>query len=152
MRVTLTALMDSINMTPTNTLSTLSGLPVVSAGFPSPAADFDQGPLDMNDLLMPRPEASFLFRVKGPSMQDVHIFDGDVVVVDRSKTAVPGHIVVAELDGSFTIKFLRGAPGQYRLEAANPRFKPIAISEGMELRVFGVVTWIIHRAPVGKSA
>lgn len=120
----------------------------IPAGFPSPAQDHEEARLDLNELIVLRPEATFMLRVRGPSLQDANIFDGDIVVVDRSIDAKHGHIVIAEFGGGFTIKILWRQGGLVRLVAANPAYRPIEFTEGMELSIFGVVTWVLHRAPM----
>ena len=107
----------------------------VMAGFPSPAEQYVERPLDLNELLVARPAATYFVRAVGDSMEGVGIRSGDLLVVDR----------FACVDGEFTVKTLRKGRGGVRLEAANPAYKPIRFKEGMELRVFGVVTAIIRR-------
>lgn len=122
----------------------------VPAGFPSPAQDYEEARLDLNKLIVLRPEATYMLRVKGPSLRDANVHDGDIVVVDRSIEARHGHMVIAEVEGRFTVKVLWRRGGQIRLMAANPAYKPIELVEGMELVIFGVVTWVLHRAPPNK--
>mgnify|MGYP003477965559 FL=1 len=117
----------------------------IPAGFPSPAADYIESSIDLNELLVRDPLATFFLRVQGESMQDSGIRDGSVVVVEAGLTAVPGDIVVAELNGSFTLKRLRKVAGRYELHPDNPDFPVIRISEGSELRIFGVVTATVHQ-------
>ncbi len=114
--------------------------PVVSAGFPSPAEDH-AGRLDLNEHLMPRPEATFVLRVAGWSMHEAGIADGDEVLVDRSLAASEGSIVVAIVDGEFTLKRLRTSPP--RLEADNAEYPDIGIGED-GIGIWGVVTTVIH--------
>ncbi|MEJ7137999.1 LexA family protein [Amphibiibacter pelophylacis] len=120
----------------------------VPAGFPSPAADFDVRPIELRDLLTDHPEATFFLRVSGRSMEGAGIFDGDVVVVDRSLDAQHGDVVVAILDGELTVKRLHQRDGVLRLEAhgsEGPSFEP---QEGSEWRLWGVVVTSLrpHRA------
>lgn len=123
-------------------------LETIPAGFPSPAQDFVEARLDLNQLIVQRPEATFMLRVQGQSLRDANIHDGDIVVVDRSIEARHGHVVIAEVVGGFTVKILWRRSGQVRLMAANPAYRPIDFAEGMELVIFGVVTWVLHRAPM----
>lgn len=113
----------------------------LQCGFPSPAQDHAQKRLDLNDLLVKQPDATFFMRVRGDSMRDAGIHDGDYVIVDRSVTPVHGRIVVAVVDGEFTVKRLYKRKGLVRLDCANPTFANIELKDGQELYVWGVVTW-----------
>lgn len=117
----------------------------IAAGFPSPAEQYVESPLDLNQLLIARPAATFFLRVSGASMVDAGIFDGDILVVDRSIEAKDGMIVVACVDGEFTVKILKKDGNSITLEPANSSYPTITFKEGMELRIFGVVTSTIHR-------
>lgn len=116
----------------------------VRAGFPSPADDYVADTLDLNDYLMPRKEASFLLRAKGESMVGVGIHDGDILVIDRSITPKSGSVVIATVDGQFTVKTLEKKRGKIRLLPANPDFEPIEFKDEQELQVWGVVTNVLH--------
>lgn len=116
----------------------------VRAGFPSPADDYVADTLDLNDHLMPRKEASFLLRAKGDSMIGAGIHDGDILIIDRSITPTDGRVVIATLDGQFTVKTLEKKRGRIRLLPANPEFSPIDIKDEQELQIWGVVTNVIH--------
>ncbi|MBP5786389.1 MAG: translesion error-prone DNA polymerase V autoproteolytic subunit [Kiritimatiellae bacterium] len=118
---------------------------LVMAGFPSPAEQYVEKPLDLNELLVARPAATYFVRAAGDSMEGMGIRSGDLLVVDRSLEPWDGAVVIACVDGEFTVKTFRKGRGGVRLEAANPAYKPIRFREGMELRVFGVVTAVIHR-------
>lgn len=115
----------------------------VQAGFPSPAEDDQEAALDLHQMLVEHPEATFLLRVKGHSMQDAGIEDGDVLVVDRALEASHGRIVIAVVDGEFTVKRLYRRGNRVCLEAANPDYPVIQFRDGQELQVWGVVTRII---------
>lgn len=117
----------------------------VVAGFPSPAEQYVERPLDLNELLVARPAATYFVRAEGDSMLGAGIRSGDLLVVDRSLEPGNGSVVIACVDGEFTVKTLRKGRGGVRLEAANPAYPPIRFADGMELRVFGVVTAVIHR-------
>ena len=109
----------------------------VAAGFPSPADDFTEGSLDLNALI-DRPAATYLLRASGHSMTGAGIFDGDLLIVDRSIVPKPGHIVIAAIFGEFTVKRLvRGHGGRWRLEAENPGYPPMDLPEDSE--IWGVV-------------
>ena len=120
----------------------------VAAGFPSPAEQYAEMPLDLNELLVRNPPATYFVRASGDSMIGAGIRSGDILVVDRSLDAADGSIVIANVDGEFTVKFLRSGPDGVRLEPANPRYRAITFREGMEFRLFGVVTAMIHQYPL----
>lgn len=117
----------------------------VQAGFPSPADDFVEKSLDLNELLIEHPAATFFVRVQGTSMKDAHIHDGDVLIVDKSKEAVSGSIVVAVLNGEFTVKRIQMKGETVFLVPENKKFSPIAVTREMDFQVWGVVTYVIHK-------
>lgn len=116
----------------------------ISAGFPSPADDYLDRPLDFNDLLIAHPAATFAVRVAGTSMQELGIFSGDIAIVDRAVTATDGAVVLAILDGGFTIKRYRVRGREVWLEAANREFARIPINEDTAFEVWGVVRHTIR--------
>lgn len=115
----------------------------VTAGFPSPAQDYIENSLDLNDLCIKHPSATYFVRCDGDSMIDAGIHQDDVLVVDRALQAKHGDIVIASIDGSFTVKRLETRP-DVRLVAMNPNYPNIIPSAEQELEVFGVVTFVIH--------
>lgn len=117
----------------------------VQAGFPSPADDYAVDSLDLNAHLIRNKEATFFLRCKGHSMVGAGIHDNDLLLVDRSLTPFHGHIVIAVVDGEFTVKRLFKRGGITRLIAESPDYVPIEFSEGQELLIWGVVTNVIHR-------
>lgn len=117
----------------------------VPAGFPSPAADFQVKRQDLNELLITHPAATFFWQARGLSMQEAGIADGDILVVNRALTAKHGDIVVAEVDGDFTVKYLHRRAGQVSLRASNQTFAPIMFKEGQMMTICGVVTATIKR-------
>lgn len=117
----------------------------VVAGFPSPAEQYQEQSLDLNELLVKRPAASFFVRVQGDSMTGAGIHDGDLLVVDRSLRPASGDIIIACVDGDFTVKTYRRDKDGIRLEPANPAFPVITLKPGQELDYFGKVTACIHR-------
>jgi len=117
----------------------------VVAGFPSPAEQYSENPLDLNDYMVRNAPATFYVRVSGESMSGAGIFDGDILVVDKSISAMDGDIVIASVDGEFTVKQLRKRGGLVTLEPSNPKFKPIVFTHEMELVVWGVVTGMVRR-------
>ena len=134
--------------------STRTELPVatsgVSAGFPSPADDHLDPPLDLNRELVRNPGATFFARVAGDSMQDDGIADGDLLVVDKSLEAYDGCVAVCFLDGEFTLKRLRMGQGKIVLVPANKRYKPIEIGQESDFTVWGVVTYAIKKVGSGR--
>lgn len=117
----------------------------VAAGFPSPAEDHIEATLSLDELCIRHPAATYLLRAAGDSMQGAGIFNGDVLVVDRSIEPRPGMIVVATVRGDFTCKRLEAESGQPVLRAENPRYPDIRIAAGEELEVFGVVVAAVRR-------
>ncbi len=117
----------------------------ISAGFPSPAADYVEGTLDLNDYLVPHPAATFFVRVAGDSMTGAGIHTGDVLVVDRSLDATDGRVVVAVIDGELTVKRLCRKYGRIALHAENAAYPAIRIRDATELVIWGVVTAVVHR-------
>jgi DNA polymerase V len=116
----------------------------IRAGFPSPADDYIEAELDLNQLLIKNPPATFMLRVEGDSMTGAGIFQGDTIVVDRSLNPKHGNVVVAAIDGQLTVKRLYKRNGRTRLDAENSSFAPIELQDGQELIIFGVVTSCIH--------
>ena len=117
----------------------------VAAGFPSPAEQYMEPPLDLNELLVKRPAATFFVRVMGDSMIGEGIHDGDILVVDRSLRPSQGDIIIACVDGEFTVKaYFRDKDG-IRLVPANKDFPTVRIGAGQQLDYFGKVTACIHK-------
>lgn len=117
----------------------------VPAGFPSPADDYIEGAIDLNEHLILHREATFVLRVSGWSMRDSGIHDGDELIVDRSLTPVDGNVVIAVLDNELTCKRLRKTGTTVRLLADNPDYPEIVIGADQELTIWGVVTRVLHR-------
>jgi DNA polymerase V len=117
----------------------------VAAGFPSAAEDFVEGKLDLNDILIKRPTATFYVKVAGESMRDAGIFPGDILVVDRGERPQHGHVVVAVVNGELTVKRLYKKGKIIRLDAENPAYPNIEIQGETELTVWGVVRANVHR-------
>lgn len=116
----------------------------ISAGFPSPAEDYIEKTLDLNELCIEHPAATFFVRVQGESMIDVGIFPDDVLVVDRSLQAGHGDIIIASLRSEMTVKQLHLTPPPVRLLPRNPAFEPMVLGEDDVLEVFGVVTNVVR--------
>ncbi len=116
----------------------------ISAGFPSPADDYVEGKLSLDEHLVSRPEATFFLRVQGDSMIGAGIHDGDLLIVDKSLTPQHDSIIIAEIQGELTVKRLYRKNGEIALLAENPAYRPIPIREESQLVVWGVVTNVVH--------
>lgn len=116
----------------------------VPAGFPSPADDFYEKQLDLNDYIGGHKASVFLIRVQGESMINAGIFDGDILVVDRALEASSGKIVLCVLNGEFAVKRLSIHKGKMYLLPENPDFKPIQVLDEMDFKVWGVVTFSLR--------
>lgn len=116
----------------------------VQAGFPSPADDHLDEMLDLNEHLIKNPAATYMVRVKGNSMVGIGIQSGDLLVVDKSLDAIDGDVVIARVDGHFTVKTFRNSGRTLRLVAENPRQAPIVFNEDSDVEIWGVVTNVIH--------
>jgi DNA polymerase V len=123
------------------------GIPLFSdavpAGFPSPATDYCERKLDLNELCIKKPAATYFVRAEGDSMINAGIFPGDVIVVDRSINAAHGDIVIASYNGELLIKKLETSPTT-RLVPMNSQHDPIVVPEDTDLEIFGVATTVIH--------
>ena len=118
----------------------------VKAGFPSPAEDHIEEKLDLNRLMIEHPAATFFLRVEGESMENANIHPGDILVVDRALTPQNGLIIVAVLNGEFTVKRLKKKGNRLYLLPENRTFPEIEITAETEFQIWGVVTFIIHKA------
>ncbi|SBT17953.1 LexA repressor [Marinomonas gallaica] len=116
----------------------------VSAGFPSPAQDFVERSLDLNELCIQNPSSTFFVRAQGDSMVEAGIHSGDVLVIDRSLSAKHGDIVIASIHGELTVKELQLKPTTV-LRPHNKAYPVIPISEHSELEIFGIVTGVVRR-------
>ena len=116
----------------------------VSAGYPSPADDYLDGSLDLNQHLIKHPTATFFVRVAGESMREAGIHSGDVLIVDRSLTPSDGSIVIAVVNGELTVKRLSKQRGKLVLMPENQQYPPLPITKATTFEVWGVVTYVIH--------
>ncbi|TAL65038.1 MAG: translesion error-prone DNA polymerase V autoproteolytic subunit, partial [Legionella sp.] len=116
----------------------------VRAGFPSPADDYIETMLDLNEYLIKHPAATFFVRASGDSMINAGIHSGDILIVDRSLEATNGRIVIAALNGELTVKRLIRHNGQVKLAAENPNFPTLDITDEYDVVIWGVVTSVIH--------
>jgi len=117
----------------------------VAAGFPSPADEYLEKPLDLNEYVAPRPEATFYVRVSGDSMIGAGIHHDDILVVDRSQSPRPGNVIIALVDGEFTVKRLTRTPEGLELTPENPDYPPIPLHSETEFEVWGVVRHVVHK-------
>ncbi len=118
---------------------------LVQAGFPSPAEDFTDTKLDLNQFLIKHPSSTFFVRVTGDSMVEAGIFENDLVIVDRSLTPASGQIILAVVEGEFTIKKFVKQKNDIWLYPANSNYEPTKILEGIGFQVWGVVTYTIKK-------
>jgi len=116
----------------------------IPCGFPSPADDFREPSLDLNELVILHPDATFLVRVSGDSMKQAGIHDGDIIVVDRAITPVHASIIVARLNDKFTVKRLYLKGESVYLLPANSHYQPIKITSELDFEVWGVVVAVVH--------
>ncbi|TVM02525.1 MAG: peptidase S24 [Candidatus Brocadia sp. WS118] len=132
-------------------LSDIPGLEIpyyitrVSAGFPSPADDHIQKKLDLNELVIKHPAATFFVRVNGDSMKNAGIFHDDILVVDRALDPKSNDIIVCVLNGEFAVKRFVKDKRRIVLYPENPDYMPIEVTEEMEFQVWGVVPYVIHK-------
>ncbi len=117
----------------------------VSAGFPSPAENYIDRKLDLNELLIKHPAATFFVRVAGDSMVNAGIHHDDILIVDRSLDAVSGSIVIAVYNGELTVKRLQKTGAATRLVAENPDYPALLLTGENSCEIWGVVTSVIHR-------
>lgn len=115
----------------------------VRAGFPSPADDYIEDKLDLNQFLIPHPASTFLVRAEGESMTGAGIRSGDLLIVDRSLEPTHNKIVIAAIDGELTVKRLLSRHGTLQLLSENPAYPCIEVTEGMDMVIWGVVTHVI---------
>jgi len=116
----------------------------VSAGFPSPADDYTEENIDLNEHLISNPFSTFFLRVKGESMINAGIKDKDLIIVDKSLIAKPGDIVIAMIDGEFTIKRLSIKNDELYLKAENHNYPDFSFKDHIDVQIWGVVIYSIH--------
>ena len=116
----------------------------ISAGFPSPADDYTEENIDLNEHLISNPFSTFFLRVKGESMLNAGIKDKDLIIVDKSLRAKPGNIVIAMIDGEFTIKRLSIKNNELYLKAENPNYPDFRFKNHIDIQIWGVVIYSIH--------
>ncbi len=116
----------------------------VECGFPSPARDFTEGTIDLNEELIPRPNSTFIVRARGDSMIGSGIYPGDLLIVDRSLSPRNGSIIIAVLDGELSVKGLELNNDQVTLSSSNPNYSDVIVSEEMDFTIWGVCTNVVH--------
>ena len=122
----------------------------ISAGFPSPAEDYMESGIDLNRHLIKNPISTFFLRVSGSSMNNAGIYNNDLLIIDRSINPIPGHIVVAVLDGEFTLKRLIKDGNNYYLKAAKENYPAINLYEYIDIQIWGVAIYSIHELQKSK--
>jgi DNA polymerase V len=115
----------------------------IAAGFPSPAQDYIDLKIDLNTELITNPSSTFYARVKGTSMQDAGIMDGDILVIDKSLEPKDGDTAVCFIDGEFTLKYIKFETDVIYLVPANSKFEPIKVTEDNNFCIWGIVTYSI---------
>ena len=116
----------------------------ISAGFPSPATDYMENKLDLNEYLIKHPAATFIVKANGSSMVNADIYSGDLLIVDRSIIPKNDNIVIASIFGELTVKKIKKKDKSFFLVSANEDYPSIEVKEEMECFIWGVVTYIIH--------
>ena len=116
----------------------------ISAGFPSPADDYIELGIDLNKYLIKNPISTFFLRVSGNSMNNAGIYNNDLLIIDRSINPYPGHIVVAILDGEFTLKRLIKEKDNYYLKADKENYPAISLYQYLDIHIWGVAIYSIH--------
>lgn len=117
----------------------------IAAGFPSPADDYTEQKLDLNEHLIKHPAATFFVRVEGNSMIDAGIKSGDILIVDRALPVSNGAVVVAHIQGEFTVKRVEHRDNQLYLVPANNNYSPLLVTPEMDIEIWGVVSYVIHK-------
>ena len=125
-----------------NNIPLLAGL--VSAGFPSPADDYTEESIDLNEHLITNPFSTFFLRVKGDSMINSGIYDKDLIIVDKSLTPKPGNIVIAMIEGEFTVKRFSIKNNKLYLKAENHNYPDFKFKNHIDVQIWGVVIYSIH--------
>ena len=120
----------------------------VSAGFPSPATDYMENKLDLNEYLIEHPAATFIVKASGTSMSQAGILSGDLLIVDRSISPSNDNIVIASIFGDLTVKKILKKKKSLFLISANDEYPSIEVKEEMECFIWGVVTYVIHKTTV----
>jgi DNA polymerase V len=116
----------------------------IRAGFPSPADDYLEEVLSLDDICIANPSSTFLGKVVGDSLKGIYIYAGDILVIDKSIKAEHSDLIVCAIDGEFNAKILHTDKSGIQLHSANPSYKPILIKELTDFRVWGVIRFVIQ--------
>ena len=136
--------LDLFSIIKNTQINTSVFLDKISAGFPSPATDYMENKLDLNEYLIKHPAATFIVKTSGSSMINADIYSGDLLIVDRSLTPRNNNIVIASIFGDLTVKKIKKKDKSFFLISANEDYPSIEVKEEMECFIWGVVTYIIH--------
>ncbi len=137
--------MKFFQATPTNLVSVPFFAGRIEAGFPSPADDYLDGNLDINEHLIRNPSSTFLCRCKGDSMIGAGIYHDDILVIDKSLKAKSGDVIIAILDGAFTIKRFLKNGNNIVLQPSNANYPPLDVSNRSDFEIWGKVTFVLHK-------
>jgi DNA polymerase V len=118
----------------------------IKAGFPSPAQDYMDLSIDLNRELVKPPSSTFYGKVKGDSMVDAQVFDGDILIIDKSLEPTNGDMAVWFVDGEFTLKFIEIRADEVLLVPANKQYAPIRVTKENDFIIWGIVTYVIHKS------
>jgi len=118
----------------------------IKAGFPSPAQDYMDLSIDLNRELVKHPSSTFYGKVKGDSMVDAQVFDGDILIIDKSLEPTNGDMAVCFVDGEFTLKFIEIHADEVLLVPANKQYAPIRVTKENDFIIWGIVTYVIHKS------
>ena len=136
--------LDLFSMIKNTQIKTPVFLDKISAGFPSPATDYMENKLDLNEYLIKHPAATFIVKASGSSMINADIHSGDLLIVDRSLSPKNNNIVIASIFGDLTVKKIKKKNQSFFLVSANEDYPSIEVKEEMECFIWGVVTYVIH--------
>ena len=118
----------------------------IKAGFPSPAQDYMDLSIDLNRELVKHPSSTFYGKVKGDSMVDAQVFDGDILIIDKSLEPTNGDMAVCFVDEEFPLKFIEIRADEVLLVPANKQYAPIRVTKENDFIIWGIVTYVIHKS------
>ena len=132
---------------PVNSLRLPMATSAITAGFPSPAEDYLEPPIDLNQTLIKHPASTFFGRVSGESMQNAGIDEGDILIIDKALEPFDGAVAVCFIDGEFTLKFIKILNHELWLIPANPAYKKRKVTPDSDFLIWGIVTYVIKKMP-----